>query len=95
MSPLADPNPDPTTGKPTRRRHWIPISLRIFLVCLGILTSVATWKGACIYREQAAIREIERLGGRVSTMRADANRPPLAMSDEVKLIVGIAYGASI
>ncbi|MBI3859561.1 MAG: hypothetical protein HY296_04900 [Thaumarchaeota archaeon] len=67
------PTIDPTTGKPPRRRRWIPLSLRIFLALLGLLAVASfVWIGVPAYRQGVAIREIERLGGTV--VRSDVGR---------------------
>lgn len=52
------------SARPPAPRRWIPLSLRMFVVMLGVL---AAWTGVVIYQRQAAIRAIERLGGLVET----------------------------
>src|SRR5262245_24873192 len=54
----------PQTEKPPRRRHWIPLALKVFVALLviagtlgGILVGLPGW------RNWKAIREIERVGG--------------------------------
>jgi hypothetical protein len=62
----AAPSPDPTTDKPPRRRRWIPLALRMFVVILVLLaTASALWIGIPIYRQQVVIRKLEGVGGRV------------------------------
>lgn len=58
--------PDPTTDQPPRRRRWIPLTLRMFVAVL-VLTGLVggLWIGVPAYQRMVAIREIERLGGRV------------------------------
>jgi hypothetical protein len=62
MAGTALPIPDIATDKPPRPRRWIPLSLRLFA---ALLCAVSTWTGVRAYRQHAAIREIERLGGLV------------------------------
>lgn len=74
MTAFANPIPDPTAGKPSRARRWIPISLRMFvatLVLIGVGSSL--WGAVAGYRQHLAIREIERLGGRVSMQTTGPN----------------------
>src|SRR5262245_60825165 len=65
MSTLA---PDiPETDKPPRRRRWIPLSLRIYVGCTALFATIgAIWFGVGFYRHEAAIRQLERVGGKVS-----------------------------
>lgn len=56
----------PEPAPPPRRRRWVPLSLRIFLALLAILSAVTAWEGLRMYRQQVAIREIERLGGKLN-----------------------------
>ncbi|HLV88692.1 MAG TPA: hypothetical protein VKV39_17030, partial [Candidatus Sulfotelmatobacter sp.] len=65
MSALASTTPYPTAGKPPRRRWWIPVSVRMFLGMLVILALACCWIGAPVCRQQMAIWDIERVGGRV------------------------------
>jgi Leucine-rich repeat (LRR) protein len=51
-----------------RRRRWIPLSLRIFVVGLGILGIFSGWVGIKIYRQHVAIAAIEASWGKVSTV---------------------------
>jgi hypothetical protein len=56
----------PTTDKPPRRRRWIPVSLRIFVVILLLLAIAGVvWVGVPAYRRRVAIREIEHFSGHV------------------------------
>jgi hypothetical protein len=64
----ANPSADPTTVNPPRPRRWIPLSLRMFVAILVLLgAGSALWIGVPAYRQQTAIREIERVGGKVVT----------------------------
>lgn len=56
--------PDSSTEKPPRPRLWIPASLRLLFV-IGVVAFTAVSLRA--YRNASAIREIERLGGEVSS----------------------------
>jgi hypothetical protein len=68
MSNAVEPTPDPTTEKPPRPRRWIPLSLRMFIAILLLLGLCgALWIGVPVYRQCVAVREIERLGGKVRT----------------------------
>ena len=75
MITIANPSPDPTAGKPPRRKRWIPLSLRMFmaiLVLLGVSSVLWTWvsyhRAQQVYhREQQVIQEIKSWGGIVST----------------------------
>lgn len=70
MATSAAQTADPTTDEPPRRRRWIPLSLRVFaaiLVILGVVRAVGI--GVRIYRQYAAIGEIERLQGIVTTKK--------------------------
>lgn len=70
MVTQAHPTPDPTTGKPPRPRRWIPVSVKMFAAVLGLLLLGSLLRiGLPIYRQQAATREIERLGGNFGTKR--------------------------
>src|SRR5436190_16973127 len=73
MSTFAHPIADPTTGKLPRFRRWIPLSLKMFVAMLGILGVIAGYCGMQIYRQHAAIQEIERLGGQVSSLPTGPN----------------------
>jgi len=64
MAASANPSPAPATDRPPRPRRWAPLSLRLFA---AILCAVGAWTGIRAYRQHAAIREIERLGGMVVT----------------------------
>jgi hypothetical protein len=60
--------PDPTSGKPPPARRWIPQSLQLFVAVLVILgVASISFVGVPAYHQQAAIREIERVGGRFRT----------------------------
>ena len=50
---------------PPRPRRWIPVSLRIFVVILALLSGATLWVAVRAYRQNAAILEIERAGGSV------------------------------
>jgi hypothetical protein len=65
MPPPTIPNRDPTIDKPPRPRRWVPASPRIFLAILAVLGVAGAWLSVNGYRQAAAIREIERLNGRV------------------------------
>jgi len=65
MSPPTITNADFTADKPPRPRRWVPASLRMFLATLVVLGVAGAWLGVNGYRQAAAIREIERLNGRV------------------------------
>jgi len=56
-------SPRPETARPPRLKRWIPLSLRIFVALLAILTAVAGWEGLRIYRQHVAIRCIRQAGG--------------------------------
>lgn len=67
-SMVTNPNhaADHTTAKPPRRRRWIPLSLRMFVLMLVIMgVGNVVWIGVPAYRQYAAIQEIESLGGTV------------------------------
>jgi hypothetical protein len=68
-----------TTDKPPRPRHWVPLSLRMFVAIL-VLVAVgsALWIGVPAYRQSVAVKEIRRIGGIVSF-----ESPPL-ISDLLK-----------
>ena len=68
MATRAVPIPDATTDKPPRRRRSIPLSLRMFVVGLGILGIFSGWAGVRIYRQHLAIAAIEASGGKISTV---------------------------
>jgi Leucine Rich repeat len=55
------------TAKPPHQKRWIPLSLKIFVALLAILTVVAGWEGGRSYRQHVAIRQIKRLGAYVTT----------------------------
>jgi Leucine Rich Repeat (LRR) protein len=64
MAVPASTSTDSTTGELPRARRWIPLSLRMFvalLLLLGVGSAVSI--GLPAYRQQVAVREIERLGG--------------------------------
>src|SRR5260221_14082955 len=63
MSTPETPIADPTTGKPPRRRRWIPLSLRIFVAVLVFLGVTCAWFGVGICQRTLVVREIRRLGG--------------------------------
>ena len=54
------------THRPRSLWCWIPVSLRMFVALLVLLGGwSALWIGIPAYRQQAAIQEIERAGGKV------------------------------
>jgi hypothetical protein len=65
MATTATDIPNSTSGKPPLPRRWIPVSLRLFLATLAVLGVVGGTIGIRRYRQLEAIREIERLNGRV------------------------------
>jgi hypothetical protein len=65
MATAATAIPDSAIDKPPRPRRWIPVSLRIFLAILTVLGVAGVTIGIRGYRQLEAIREIERLNGRV------------------------------
>jgi hypothetical protein len=62
-----------TTDKPPRRRRWIPVSLRIFVVMLVLLGLGTAAFGLSVWlpyhREKLAVKTIESCGGSVSTVK--------------------------
>lgn len=55
---------NPATDKPPRRRRWIPLSLKMFVVLLILFVAWSIWRiGVPAYLRHVAIREIERVGG--------------------------------
>src|SRR5258708_40187401 len=68
MSHSTTPSLDPTGDRPPRRQCWVPMSLRMFA---GVLVALSAGRalliGVPIYRQQVAIREIERVGGGYTT----------------------------
>lgn len=72
MATLAIPVPDSAPDTPPRRRHRIPLSLRLFvvmLIALGLIESL--WIGIPAYRQRQSIISIEEeIGGSVGTQRA-------------------------
>src|SRR5438067_1786608 len=56
---------DPTTGKPPRPRRSIPVSLRIFVAILVMLSAGAAAVGLHAYWQYNAIGKIESTGGSV------------------------------
>jgi hypothetical protein len=68
MAPPEIPKDVSASGKPQRRRRWIPLSLRMFAVLLALLTAASALSiGVPAWRQYRAIREVERLGGSVQT----------------------------
>lgn len=62
MSTPVIPSPDPTQGKPPRRKRWIPVSLRMFAGILLLAAAVEVlWIGIPAYRQYVALTGIERL----------------------------------
>jgi Leucine-rich repeat (LRR) protein len=61
------PSPDPTSEKPPRPKRWVPLSLRIFIAILVLISAAALWISVGAYRQHAALAEIKRVGGRVRT----------------------------
>lgn len=58
------PAPHPTPDKPPRRRRWVPVSLRLFvLILIGVGIGSQLWVGIPAYRRHLAIQEIRALGG--------------------------------
>jgi hypothetical protein len=55
-------NPDRPMSKPPRRRRWIPLSLRAFIV---ILAKTTAWTGFRVYRQVETIWGIRRVGGAI------------------------------
>lgn len=88
-APITDP-----THKPPRPRRWIPLSLWLFaailaLVGLGNMLQVIL----PIYRQQMAIRTIERLGGQINSepagpkwIRAKLGDKCMSLFDKVTLV---------
>src|SRR5579862_4096582 len=73
MADTALPIPDPTTDKPPHPRHWIPISLRMFVVILVLLgVCSGLWVGVPAYRRASSLRAIELAGGTVGTSPGSA-----------------------
>src|SRR5690349_5113287 len=67
---VAPPSSPPVaTDKPPRTRRWIPLSVRIFAVMLGLLAIGSLWIAVPAYRQYVAILEIERVA-RVTTKPA-------------------------
>jgi hypothetical protein len=56
---------DPTTDKPPRRRRWIPLSLRMFLVVLLGLSVFTVWFAENRYQQFKAVKQIISKGGSV------------------------------
>jgi Leucine-rich repeat (LRR) protein len=68
MTTSTPPSPDPTTDKPPLPRRWIPLSLRMYVALLAILTvGTALWIGVPAYQQFILIQDIDRLGGSVQT----------------------------
>lgn len=67
--------PDPISDKPPRPRRWIPLSLQIFAIILGVIGTtsvfwfVSVWWGH--HREQQLVQTIESWGGKVWTDNPD------------------------
>ncbi|MBI3862241.1 MAG: hypothetical protein HY290_10135 [Planctomycetia bacterium] len=60
-------------GRPPRARLWIPVSVRLFVAVLALAgLGRAFGFGLHAYRQQAAIREVDRLGGKTLSV----NRAP-------------------
>lgn len=76
---------DTAIDKPPRRRRWIPLSLKIFLAMVVLAGSAGLlMDGAPIYRlyrQQMAIRTIDRLGGRVGSRPGGARRLRSVLGD--------------
>ena len=74
---LANPTPAPTTGKPARRKRWLPLSLRIFATILGVFgTASVLWFMSVwlpYHQEQQIVYEIEGWGGSVYTVTDGPN----------------------
>jgi Leucine-rich repeat (LRR) protein len=67
MTETANPMPDVTADRPPRRRRWIPLSLRMFVLIVALVgVSSALCCGVPACRQWMASREVERLGGTVS-----------------------------
>src|SRR5579872_2579115 len=53
---------DPTTGKPPRPRRWIPLTLRMYVMMLGVLgVGSVLWFGFRSYRQFSMIERLERI----------------------------------
>jgi hypothetical protein len=86
--------PDPTLVKPSQRRRWIPLSLRMFLVILLTLgAGSALWIGVPACRQWMAIRAIEQRGGTIETVPKGsrwlpgwARHPELRIFDRVHAV---------
>src|SRR5438045_4739030 len=70
----SQPTPDPTTGKPSRPRRWIPVSLRMFLAILVLVGVGGVPIAVPVFRQDQAIQSVERSGGYVET-RGNPNQP--------------------
>jgi hypothetical protein len=68
MSDSAAPSSDPAGGGKPRALRRLPLSLRIFVILLSLLCVVSVlWIGVPAYRRDAAIQQIERVGGSVGS----------------------------
>ena len=67
MSATAESATDPTTDKPPPHKRWIPLSLRLFMGLLAILSAVSLWEVDARYRQMDAIRQIRSFEGKFST----------------------------
>lgn len=86
MNTLAKPTTDPTSGKPPRRRRWIPASLRMFLAMLATLGVGTVWIGFSIWlpyhREQQIVAEIRNCGGKVRFEASKSDCLPMLIGGE-------------
>jgi Leucine Rich repeat len=55
----------PVADKPPRRKRWIPVSLRLWLVILLLFAIAAAWIVVRGSRQAAIVRRIREAGGRV------------------------------
>jgi hypothetical protein len=55
----------PVADRPPRRKRWIPVSLRLWLVILVVLTSAAAWIVYRGVRQAVIVRRIHEAGGQV------------------------------
>jgi hypothetical protein len=67
MAARALPVPKPATDKPTWRRRWIPVSLKLFVVIMAGLGIGGLWIGVPAFRRAMLIRGIQQSGGVVLT----------------------------
>ena len=95
MVAISNPSPDPTAGKPPRRRRSIPLSLRIFVwINLFVGISGGLWVGIPAYQQRTAIRGIERPNvlidarrGSQEWMRPWLGKEQMKMFDQVVKVI--------